>query len=58
MDKLKEYLKMPSTWRGIFALLGVVGVSLVPDQKEAIITAVVAGLGLYETFRKGRKTDG
>jgi len=55
MDKLKEYLKMPSTWRGIFALLGVVGVSLMPEQKEAVITAAVAALGLYEAFRKEGK---
>jgi len=55
MAKFKEYLKMPSTWRGIFALLGVVGVSFMPEQKEAVITVVVAALGLYEAFRNEEK---
>ena len=55
MDVLKKYLKMPSTWRGLFALLGVVGVSLMPEQKEAIITAAVAAFGLHEAFRKEGK---
>ncbi len=55
MDLIKKYIKQPSTWRGFFALLGVVGVSIMPEQKEAIIGAAVAALGLYETFRNEEK---
>lgn len=55
MDLIKKYAKQPSTWRGGFVLLGVVGVTLQPDQKEAVIAAVAALMGLYETFRNEDK---
>jgi len=51
MDLIKQYMKQPSTWRGIFMLLGIAGVSFMPEQKEAIIGAALAALALYETFR-------
>ena len=55
MDVLKKYLGMPSTWRGVFALLGVVGFSFMPEQQEAIASFAVAGIFLVEVFRKEEK---
>ena len=55
MDVLKKYAVMPSTWRGIFAMLGVAGVSFMPEQHDAIVTFVIAGLGMVEVFRKEEK---
>ncbi len=55
MNVLKKYAAMPSTWRGIFAVLGVAGVSFMPEQQEAIVALVVAGLGMIEVFRKEKK---
>lgn len=52
LNTLGQYIKMPSTWKGIFALLAVAGVTLAPDQMELIVTIAVSGYGLYETFRK------
>jgi len=55
MDVLKKYAGMPSTWRGVFALLGVVGVSFMPEQQEAIVALAIAGLGMVEVFRREEK---
>lgn len=55
MNVLKKYAGMPSTWRGVFALLGVAGISFLPDQQEAIAAFVVTGLGIIEVFRKEEK---
>lgn len=49
---LIERLKEPSTWRGITALVGAIGVTLSPEQWAAISAAVVGLLGLIEVFRK------
>lgn len=43
-------LKEPSTWRGIVACLTAFGLALEPNQKEAIITAGLAVIGLLGTF--------
>jgi len=45
MQKLLDFLKYPSTWQGLIALLGALGVSLMPEQSEAIITAGIAIVG-------------
>jgi len=45
MQKLLDFLKYPSTWQGLIALLGVLGVTLLPEQSEAIITAGIAIVG-------------
>ncbi len=52
MKLISEYLKMPSTWRAVFMALGLIGVNLVPDQKEAVIGIAVALLAVVEAFRK------
>lgn len=44
--KLLDYLKYPSTYKGLVALLGVAGVALKPELTEAITTAGVALYGV------------
>ena len=43
-------LKEPSTWRGIVWILTVLGLSLRPDQTEAIIAVGMALAGLLGVF--------
>ena len=49
---LKQYAKMPSTWRGLAMLAGAFGVYLDPALLETAIAGVVAAIGLVETVRK------
>jgi hypothetical protein len=53
---LIERLKEPSTWRGLVAILTGLGVTLQPNQAEAIIAAGLALVGLIEVFRREKKT--
>ena len=50
MNKFLDFLTFPSTWQGIVALLGALGVSLMPEQSEAIITAGVTLVGAIAVF--------
>lgn len=50
LKKLGEYLKYPSTYKGIVALLGVIGVNVMPEQAEAIATLGVAIYGALSVF--------
>lgn len=55
MDKkLWEYIKNrmseASTWRGLIVLAGLIGVTLSPEQKEAIVTFGLALYGVIGTF--------
>lgn len=56
MSWLIARLKEPSTWRGIVWLLTVAGISLKPDQVEAIITAGIAIAGLLGVFTRDSST--
>ncbi|MBP6564057.1 MAG: hypothetical protein KA200_00430 [Burkholderiales bacterium] len=51
---LKDYilnrLREPSSWRGIFALGTALGVSLSPDQQNAIIALGLALIGAVGVF--------
>jgi hypothetical protein len=56
---MKAYLlergKEASTWRGIVALLTAVGISLSPEQGEAIIAlglAVIGAIGVFTIDKK------
>lgn len=42
----------PSTWRGTFALLTALGISLQPDQAAAITSFGLAAIGLINVFRR------
>lgn len=50
METLLRFLRMPSTWKGFTFLLTVFGISLSPEQKEAIGLAGIAIVGLIEVF--------
>lgn len=50
MHWLLNRLREPSTWRGLVWLATVAGLSLRPDQAEAIITAGMALAGLLGVF--------
>ena len=52
---LKERLGEASTWRGIAALLTAVGVTLSPEQTNAIVSAGLALIGLLGVFTKDKK---
>lgn len=44
-----------STWRGITACLTAVGIALSPEQKDAIIAAGLAIMGLIGVFTPDKK---
>lgn len=50
MNAIIEYLKHDSTWKGIFALLTAVGITLDPAQSAAIMAAGMAAIGLIQVF--------
>jgi hypothetical protein len=52
MEWIIARAKEPSTWRGIIALLALAGVSVNPDQVNAIVGAAVALVSAIEVFRK------
>lgn len=52
LEWLFNRLGEKSTWRGIFTVLTVLGVSLTPELKTAIITAGVSVIGLLEVIFK------
>lgn len=50
MNWLLRRLREPSTWRGLVWLATVAGLSLRPEQAEAIVTAGMALAGLLGVF--------
>jgi hypothetical protein len=52
LNKLKEHLKMPSTWRGIFVGAGLFGYVFAPEQQEAITIGTMTLIGFIEIIRK------
>lgn len=44
----------PSTWRGLFALLTALGITLHPDQVAAVTSLGLAAIGAVNVFRKER----
>jgi hypothetical protein len=51
MNTIKRYLTQTSTYRGLALLLSVAGITIAPGAVEAIGAAVVAIIGIVETFR-------
>lgn len=47
-----ERFKQESTWRGFIAVAMAVGVTLSPEQQEAIVGAGLALIGLINIFKK------
>jgi hypothetical protein len=52
MNTLLNYLKAESTWRGIIAIVTALGITLSPEQANAIIAAGLAAIGIINTFKK------
>lgn len=50
LKKLVNYLRYPSTWQGLIAVVVALGVTLSPEQVEAIVTAAVAAVGVVAVF--------
>lgn len=54
MDNIKNYLlarlREASTWRGLVALLAALGISLNPEQIEAIVGGGLAIIGVIGVF--------
>ena len=53
LDRFKER----STWAGLLALLGSLGIALNPEQTEAIIALGLAVIGVISVFIKERNVD-
>ena len=54
MDWLIRRLKERSTWLGLIVILSVAGITLAPDQKEAIIAAGIALAGAVSALTKDK----
>lgn len=50
LKSIVDWAKFPSTWKGLITLLTVAGVTLSPEQAEAIAVAGVAVVGVIATF--------
>ncbi|EFH12863.1 hypothetical protein ACFFMP_00120 [Pseudoroseomonas cervicalis] len=56
MTWMQDQLRQPSTWRGVFLLIASsLGLSLSEELQAALLNLAVAGLGLWEALRKGRR---
>lgn len=55
MKYIINQLKQKSTYSGILALLSAFGLAVDPEQFSTIATAVIALVGVYETFRREKK---
>ena len=53
--KVLEILTETSTWRGLSALTGLIGIKITPEQQTDILTAVGGLFGLIEFL--GLKRD-
>ena len=51
MNYVLERLKEKSTWRGLVALITALGVTLSPEQAEAIVACGLAAIGAVNVFR-------
>ena len=54
---LKARLKEPSTYQGVTAIAGAIGVSIQPDLYESIAALMVAIIGVIQTIKKEKQDD-
>ena len=52
---IMERLREPSTWKGIILLASMLGMSISPEMKEAIIAAGTSLIGAIWVFQKEAK---
>jgi hypothetical protein len=57
MEWIIARLKEKTTYAGIFSLLAALGVTVVPEQAEAITTAAIAIIGAVLVFVDEKKED-
>lgn len=50
IEKLTSYLAYPSTYKGLVAILGLIGVTIAPAQQEAITALGIAIYGVISVF--------
>jgi hypothetical protein len=55
VDYILDRLSESSTYRGAIFLLGGLGITLVPEQANAIAAASMAVVGAINVFRKQKK---
>lgn len=55
MQYIIARLKEQSTYSGLLALLSALGLAVDPEQFAAIVTLIIALVGVYETFRPEKK---
>ena len=57
--KLLDYIlaraKEPSSYKGILALAAALGLQIDPAQSSAVVSAVLALIGVWEVFRREKK---
>lgn len=54
---LKSRLKEPSTYQGVTAIAGAIGVSVQPDMYESIAALMLAIIGVIQTIKKEKEDD-
>jgi hypothetical protein len=54
IDYILDRLEEPSTWRGFIALVTAIGITLTPEQTEAIVSGGLALIGLFGMFTKDK----
>ena len=55
MDYILNRLKEPSTYKGALALAAAFGLHIDPAQSAAVVSAILAIIGVWEVFRRERK---
>lgn len=55
MDYILARLKEPSTYKGLLALAAAFGLSVDPAQSAAVVSAILALVGVWEVFRREKK---
>ena len=57
MKRIKPFIQQKSTWEGITAILGAVGIVIYPDAIMEIVAGVFAVIGGIELWKKESKEE-
>lgn len=52
-----NYLKFPSTWKGLIAIAAAAGLTFTDAQAEAIMGAALGVIGMIQVFIDDRKPE-
>lgn len=50
VETILEYFRHSSSWKGLFSILTAVGVTVVPEFQELVITTGLAIIGIIQFF--------